>query len=100
MTRNFATLSGNEILPVSGEFERSSIRGSRYAALDVFGNLLHINAGIGVSPPIRVRFRCPPEISVLTLRVIPALTFPRCGQPSRFANVASASALATASGRG
>jgi hypothetical protein len=34
---------------------------------DVNGTLLHVTAGIGVSGPIRCRFRCPPEISVISL---------------------------------
>ena len=34
----------------------------------VGGTLLHVTPGLGVSNPIPVRFRCPPEISVLTLQ--------------------------------
>ena len=34
----------------------------------VRGNWLHVNAGIGVSPPLRARLFCPPELSLLTLR--------------------------------
>lgn len=34
----------------------------------VRGNWLHVSAGIGVAGPIRTRFCCPPELSVLTLR--------------------------------
>lgn len=35
---------------------------------DVSGTKLHVSAGIGVSPPIRWRFNCPAEVSILTLR--------------------------------
>ena len=34
----------------------------------VNGTVLHVNAGLGVSPPIRLRLFCPPEISIITLR--------------------------------
>ena len=34
----------------------------------VHGRSLHVTAGIGVATPIRLRFLCPPEIVVLTLR--------------------------------
>jgi predicted MPP superfamily phosphohydrolase len=33
----------------------------------VGGVILHTNPGIGVSPPLSVRFRCPAEVSILTL---------------------------------
>lgn len=39
---------------------------------EVCGTRLHVSAGIGVSPPIRCRFLCPPEITVLTLTTIAA----------------------------
>ncbi|MHC5110892.1 MAG: metallophosphoesterase [Planctomycetota bacterium] len=43
--------------------------------------LLHTSPGIGVSGPLKVRFRCPPEISILSLQpaVVPV---PACGRPS------------------
>ncbi len=65
----------------------------------VAGTLLHVNPGIGVSPPLRVRFRCPPEISVLTFRVIGSPISPGGGRQSRPADVAPASAIATAVSR-
>jgi len=33
----------------------------------VAGTCLHVSAGLGVSPPILVRNRCPPELSIITL---------------------------------
>lgn len=33
----------------------------------VGSTMLHVSAGIGVSPPIRMRYRCPPELSMITL---------------------------------
>jgi predicted MPP superfamily phosphohydrolase len=35
---------------------------------NVRGNWLHVTAGIGVSWPIRQRFLCPPEVTLITLR--------------------------------
>jgi len=32
------------------------------------GTMLHVTAGIGVSSPLRFRYRCPPEVSLITLR--------------------------------
>lgn len=37
----------------------------------VGGTYVHISAGIGVAPPLLVRVRCPPEITVLAVRPIP-----------------------------
>ena len=37
---------------------------------DVGRTKLHVTAGIGVSPPIRVRINCPPEVSILTLSAV------------------------------
>ena len=37
---------------------------------DVGGTKLHVSAGIGVSPPIRLRINCPPELSILTLSAV------------------------------
>jgi predicted MPP superfamily phosphohydrolase len=34
----------------------------------VQGRCLHVSAGLGVSTPLRFRFLCPPEMSILTLR--------------------------------
>ena len=34
----------------------------------VRGRSLHVSAGLGVTSPLRLRFLCPPEIAVLTLR--------------------------------
>ena len=31
----------------------------------VAGTYLHVNPGIGVSPPIPMRINCPPEITIL-----------------------------------
>ncbi len=34
----------------------------------VAGTILHVNAGIGLSPPIPIRINCPPEVTILTLQ--------------------------------
>jgi predicted MPP superfamily phosphohydrolase len=52
---------------------------------------LHINPGIGTSMPIRVRFNCPPEITVLELRRVGTQAD---DMPSRENRIAQAVALA------
>lgn len=34
----------------------------------VSGTTLHVNAGIGLSPPFPIRINCPPEVTILTLQ--------------------------------
>ncbi len=34
----------------------------------VAGTLMHVNPGIGLSPPIPIRINCPPEVTLLVLR--------------------------------
>lgn len=36
----------------------------------VGGTMLHVSAGIGVSAPIWMRYRCPPEVSIITLECV------------------------------
>lgn len=56
----------------------------------VGGTLLHVTPGIGVSNPLPVRFRCPPEISVLTLQAAITKKRPKTKRTQAEVNVDSA----------
>lgn len=44
----------------------------------IAGTQVHVSPGIGVSPPVLIRFNCPPEITVLTLKPVESLPPARC----------------------
>lgn len=54
----------------------------------VAGTQLHVSSGIGVSPPVLMRFNCPAEVTVLTLQ--PVESAQQEGSPERSAVLALA----------
>jgi len=63
------THGGQIRLPILGcIWANDRIRPSRAHGLHkVHGTMLHVTAGIGVSSPLRFRYNCPPEVSLITL---------------------------------
>ncbi|HEY3397195.1 MAG TPA: metallophosphoesterase [Armatimonadota bacterium] len=63
------THGGQVVLPFIGPLAVPSEYGAKYAwgLFDYAGTRLEVTRGVGLVPP-RVRFNCPPEIALLTLR--------------------------------
>jgi len=60
------------------------------------GTFLHVSAGIGTSPPVRMRINCPPEVTVLTL--VPRCEFRRQVPLSEAVDAAPAESASTKRG--